>query len=61
MGEKVKDDMNLIKEWVLGMVLLILTPFFLLFIILVSLFVKLPMWIYMLYNEYWQEHKGKRK
>ena len=57
MGEKV----NSIKEWVLGIVLLILTPFLLLVGILVALFVKLPIWIYMLYNESWQTYKENKK
>jgi len=56
MGEKVKK----IKEWLLGLVLLAASPFLLLVFILVSISIKLPIWIYLLYNEFWHEMKNKK-
>ncbi len=56
MGEKVKK----IKEWLLGLVLLAASPFLLLVFILVSISIKLPIWIFMLYNEFWYEMKNKK-
>lgn len=50
-----KESMNNIKQWAMGIILLVLSPFLLMFAILVSLFIKLPIWIYLLYNEAWEE------
>ena len=56
-----KENMNKIKEWALGLCLLIATPFLMMFAILAMVFFKLPITIFMLYNEYWQYLKEGRK
>ena len=53
--------MNSVKQWVFGIALLAATPFLLLFAMLVSIAIKLPIWIFILYNETWQDFKEKRK
>lgn len=60
-GEKVKDYMNTIKEWVMGLLLLVATPFLIMFAMLAMIFFKLPILIFMLYNEFWEDYKAKRK
>jgi hypothetical protein len=56
-----KESMNKIKQWVFGVALLVASPFLLLFAMLVGIMIKLPIFIFMLYNETWQEHKNKGK
>ena len=53
--------MNTIKQWVFGVMLLVATPFLLMFGIIASLLIKLPLWAFMLYNEVWNDMKEKRK
>lgn len=61
MGEKIKDCMDKLKQWVLGIALLAASPFLLFFTIAAMLFIKMPIMIYMLYNEVWEEYKEDRK
>jgi hypothetical protein len=56
-----KENMNKIKEWVLGIALLAASPFLLFFTIMVMIFFKMPIMIYMLYNEIWQEYKEEKR
>jgi len=56
-----KENMNKIKEWVLGIALLAASPFLLCFTIMVMIFFKMPIMIYMLYNEIWQEYKEEKR
>lgn len=56
-----KESMNKIKEWALGLCLLIATPFLMLFAIFAMVLFKLPITIFMLYNEYWEYIKESRK
>lgn len=60
-GEKVKEDMNKLKQWVMGITLLVATPFLMMFAMLAMVFFKLPILIFMLYNEFWEDYKDKRK
>lgn len=57
MGKK----MNKIKEWALGLFLLIATPFLIMFAMLAMVFIKLPIMMFLLYNEIWTDMKEKRK
>ena len=57
MGKK----MNRIKEWSLGLFLLIATPFLMMFAMLAMVFIKLPIMMFILYNEIWTDMKEKRK
>ncbi len=54
-----KESMNKIKQWVMGVALLVASPFLLLFAMLAGIFIKLPIWVYILYNETWQEMRKK--
>jgi len=56
-----KENMNKIKEWVLGIALLAASPFLLFFTIMVMIFFKMPIMIYMLYKEIWQEYKEEKR
>ena len=56
-----KENMNKIKEWALGLCLLIATPFLMMFAILAMVFFKLPIMMFILYNEIWTDMKEKRK
>lgn len=56
-----KENMNTVKQWAFGVMLLVATPFLLMFGIIASLFIKLPLWAFMLYNEVWNDMKEKRK
>ena len=60
--EKVKMNnyINLFKQWIFGIILLILSPFFILIGILSSILFKLPIWIFLLFNEFWLEHRKKK-
>ena len=53
--------MNKIKEWSLGLFLLIATPFIMGFAMLAMVFIKLPLMMFILYNEIWTDMKEKRK
>lgn len=56
-----KENMNKIKEWVLGIALLAASPFLLCFTIMAMILIKMPIMIYMLYNEIWQEYKEDKR
>jgi Na+-driven multidrug efflux pump len=60
--EKVKMNnyINLFKQWIFGIILLILSPFIILLGILSSIVFKLPIWIFLLFNEFWLEHRKKK-
>jgi hypothetical protein len=60
--EKVKmnKSINLFKQWIFGIILLILSPFIILLGILSSIVFKLPIWIFLLFNEFWLEHRKKK-
>ena len=60
-GEKIKENMDKIKQWVMGIALLAASPFLLFFTIIVMILIKMPIMIYMLYNEVWEEYKEDRK
>jgi Na+-driven multidrug efflux pump len=61
--EKVKMNkyINLFKQWIFGIILLILSPFIILLGIILSVAFKLPIWIFLLFNEFWLEHRKKEK
>lgn len=61
MGEKIKENMDKLKQWVMGIALLAASPFLLFFTIIVMILIKMPIMIYMLYNEVWEEYKEDRK
>jgi hypothetical protein len=52
--------MNKIKQWIFGLALLILSPFLLLIFALVSISIKVPIWVYFLYKESWEEIRKAR-
>jgi len=52
---------NLFKQWIFGIILLILSPFLILLGILLSIVFKLPIWIFMIYNEFLFENRKKEK
>jgi len=60
--EKVKMNkyINLFKQWIFGIILLILSPFIILLGIILSVAFKLPIWIFLLFNEFWLEHRKKK-
>ena len=60
--EKVKMNnyINLFKQWIFGIILLILSPFLILIGIILSVAFKLPIWIFLLFNEFWLEHRKKK-
>ena len=60
--EKVKMNkyINLFKQWIFGIILLILSPFIILIGIIASVAFKLPIWIFLLFNEFWLEHRKKK-
>jgi Na+-driven multidrug efflux pump len=60
--EKVKMNkyIKLFKQWIFGIILLILSPFIILLGILSSIVFKLPIWIFLLFNEFWLEHRKKK-
>lgn len=60
--EKVKMNnyINLFKQWIFGIILLILSPFIILVGIIASVVFKLPIWIFLLFNEFWLEHRKKK-
>ena len=60
--EKVKMNnyINLFKQWIFGIILLILSPFLILIGIIASVVFKLPIWIFLLFNEFWLEHRKKK-
>ena len=60
--EKVKMNnyINLFKQWIFGIILLILSPFIILVGIILSVAFKLPIWIFLLFNEFWLEHRKKK-
>jgi len=53
--------MDKIKQWVMGIALLAASPFLLFFSIMAMICIKMPIMVYMLYNELWEEYKEGRK
>ena len=43
--------MNIVMQWVLGLILLVTSPFILLILALITMAIKLPLWSYLLYKE----------
>ena len=58
---KMNNYINLFKQWLFGIILLILSPFLILLGIILSVVFKLPIWIFLLFNEFWLEHRKKKK
>ena len=57
---KMNNYINLFKQWIFGIILLILSPFIILIGIIASVVFKLPIWIFLLFNEFWLEHRKKK-
>ena len=57
---KMNNYINLFKQWIFGIILLILSPFIILVGIILSVAFKLPIWIFLLFNEVWLEHRKKK-
>jgi hypothetical protein len=52
--------LSIYKQWLFGIILLILSPFLILLGIILSVVFKLPIWIFLLFNEFWLEHRKKK-
>ena len=57
---KMNNYINLFKQWIFGIILLILSPFIILVGIIASVVFKLPIWIFLLFNGFWLEHRKKK-